>query len=65
MEVVKSYAKHEKDNLEDLVSKNPTYFYDILPYTYVFEMISISPPSWYDSSTAFNVSIFRTLCTIQ
>ena len=45
MEVVKSYAKHEKDNLEDLVSKNPTYFYDILPYTYVFEMISISPPS--------------------
>ena len=58
----------EKDNLEDQVSKNPTYFYDILPYTYIFEisdkwikkfeMISISPPSWYDSSTAFNVSIF-------
>lgn len=25
----------EKDQLENMVSKNPTYFYDILPYTYV------------------------------
>ena len=28
----------EKDNLEGQVSKNPTYFYDILPYTYIFEI---------------------------
>ncbi len=25
----------EKDQLESMVSKNPTYFYDILPFTYV------------------------------
>ena len=27
--------KAEKDELEALVTKNPSYFYDILPYTYV------------------------------
>lgn len=27
--------KAEKDELEALVAKNPSYFYDILPYTYV------------------------------
>lgn len=27
--------KSEKENLEQLVEKEPTYFYDILPYTYV------------------------------
>ena len=25
----------EKEKLEEMVEKNPTYFYDILPYTYV------------------------------
>lgn len=47
----------EKDKLEALVNENPTYFYDILPYTYVlgvskkwiekFESIAIPPVEWY------------------
>ncbi len=47
----------EKDRLEALVKENPTYFYDILPYTYVlgvsekwidkFENIAIPPADWY------------------
>ena len=28
----------EKDRLEALVSKNPNYFYDILPYTYALNI---------------------------
>ena len=54
----------EKDRLEALVMENPTYFYDILPYTYVlgvsdtwikkFSSIALAPPSWYDSRTTFN-----------
>lgn len=58
----------EKDKLEALVMENPTYFYDILPYTYVlgvsdkwikkFEAISLKAPDWYDSSTSFDVSSF-------
>lgn len=60
----------EKDKLEALVMENPTYFYDILPYTYVlgvsdkwikkFEAISLQAPDWYDSSTSFDVSSFGT-----
>ena len=44
-----------KEELEAMVLKNPTYFYDILPYTYVlgvsnkwirkFEMITLKEPS--------------------
>ena len=58
----------EKEKLEAMVSQNPTYFYDILPYTYVlgvsdkwikrFEEISLQAPNWYDSSTTFNSSSF-------
>lgn len=58
----------EKEKLEALVMQNPTYFYDILPYTYVlgvsdkwiekFESISIQSPSWYDSSMAFSMATF-------
>ena len=58
----------EKDKLETLVHDNPTYFYDILPYTYVldvshewvskFESIKIEPPDWYDThNAAFNVAM--------
>ena len=53
----------EKEKLETLVMENPTYFYDILPYTYVlgisdkwikkFESIAIEPPQWY-GGTDFN-----------
>ena len=58
----------EKDKLETLVMQNPTYFYDILPYTYVlgvsdkwmkkFEAISLQAPTWYDSPNGFTVATF-------
>ena len=60
----------EKDKLEAMVMQNPTYFYDILPYTYVlgvsdkwikkFETISLQAPSWYDSPSSFNIMTFGT-----
>ncbi len=63
----------EKDQLEHLVMENPTYFYDILPYTYVlgvsdkwikkFESIAIEPADWYESSTAFNIITFNSCLT--
>lgn len=59
----------EKDKLEAMVLENPTYFYDILPFTYVlgvsdkwikkFETISMQAPSWYDSPNAFDVAYFN------
>ena len=61
----------EKEKLEALVMKNPNYFYDILPYTYVlgisdkwinkFESIALQAPSWYSSSREFKVSNFGTI----
>ncbi len=59
----------EKDKLEELVEQNPTYFNDILPYTYVlgiskkwmtkFEGITTVPPSWYGGvDTTFSVARF-------
>ena len=58
----------EKERLEAMVMENPTYFYDILPYTYVlgvsdkwikkFESISLQAPSWYDSPNTFNFVSF-------
>ena len=60
----------EKEKLEAMVMQNPSYFYDILPYTYVlgvsdkwikkFETISIQEPTWYDSPTTFNIISFGT-----
>lgn len=60
----------EKDRLEAMVMQDPTYFYNILPYTYVlgvsdkwikkFETIALQAPSWYDSSTGFSVATFGT-----
>lgn len=59
----------EKEKLEEMVEKNPTYFYDILPYTYVlgisnkwikkFEDIAIPEPDWYSSPNAFNMYSFN------
>ena len=53
-----------------MVIQDPTYFYNILPYTYVlgvsdkwikkFESISLQAPSWYDSSNGFDLSSFGT-----
>ncbi len=58
----------EKDKLETMVIQDPTYFYNILPYTYVlgvsdkwikkFESISLQAPSWYDSPNAFDMMTF-------
>lgn len=58
----------EKDKLEAMVMQDPTYFYNILPYTYVlgvskkwiekFETISLQAPTWYDSPTGFDVASF-------
>ena len=58
----------EKDRLEAMVMQNPTYFYDILPFTYVlgvsdkwiskFENIAMQAPDWYDSPSGFNVRSF-------
>lgn len=49
--------KAEKEQLEAMVEKNPSYFYDILPYTYVldiskewikrFEELALKVPDWY------------------
>lgn len=60
----------EKETLEAEVAKNPTYFYDILPFTYVlgvsdiwmkkFENIQIKSPDWYYSDRAFDMYMFNT-----
>lgn len=60
----------EKDKLESMVMTNPTYFYDILPYTYVlgvsdkwigkFEAINLQEPDWYSGTSDFNVRTFNT-----
>jgi len=63
-----NYAK--KDELENLVSRYPHYFYDILPYTYVmgisdkwiskFEDINLSAPEWYSNPNPdFNMITFN------
>ena len=58
----------EKEKLEALVEKEPTYFYNILPYTYVlgvsskwikkFEDMNIEPPNWYSGYNDFNMHSF-------
>ncbi len=56
----------EKEKLEAMVTENPTYFYDILPYTYVlgisdkwiskFSSITLQKPTWYEGTSSFNNS---------
>lgn len=58
----------EKEELEAMVSKDPKYFYDILPYAYVldvsdkwikqFETITMMPPSWYVGYGTFSMRSF-------
>ena len=58
----------EKEKIESMVLSNPTYFYDILPYTYVlgvsdkwikkFESISLQAPNWYDGYSTFDAVSF-------
>ena len=59
----------EKNRLEALVSENPQYFYNILPYTYAlgvsevwvkqFRDLLSEPPDWYSSSGPFNPYAFN------
>lgn len=59
----------EKQQLEDLVNKDPQYFYNILPYTYAldvssewaskFETIAIQPPDWYTNYSTYNFIEFN------
>ena len=54
----------EKERLEDNVKKDPEYFYNILPYTYVlnisnkwikkFQTISMQNPSWCDTMNSLD-----------
>lgn len=63
----------EKTELESLVSQNPEYFYNILPYTYSlgvsdvwisqFEAIALQAPDWYDSSNDFDMHTFGSFMT--
>lgn len=59
----------EKERLEALVMKDPTFFYDILPYAYVlnvsdkwirkFSQIAVAEPTWYeDNNSGFSVTSF-------
>lgn len=58
----------EKDKLENMVSSNPKYFYDILPFAYVlgvsdkwiskFETIALESPDWYKNSNGFRMNTF-------
>ena len=58
----------EKDRLEMLVKDDPSYFYKILPYAYVFnvtdiwsrkfESIAIEGPSWYHGGNNLNTLMF-------
>ena len=63
----------EKQQLEDLVTKNPEYFYNILPYTYAlgvsdiwvkqFETMATQYPKWYSSDDTiqnYNIENFVT-----
>ena len=61
-------ATAEKNKLEALVKDNPSYFYNILPFTFAlgvsdtwikqFRDIALEPPDWYSSPTAFDVIRF-------
>lgn len=58
----------EKERLEALVLENPSYFYNILPYTYAlaisdkwikkFENINLQEPDWYQGVNTFNTITF-------
>ncbi len=59
----------EKPQLEALVTKNPEYFYNILPYTYAlgvsdvwmkqFETIAMQAPDWYVGYSTFSMHSFN------
>lgn len=58
----------EAEKLEMMVMEQPTYFYDILPYTYVlgisdkwikqFKELGSQPPQWYKGTGHFDINTF-------
>jgi uncharacterized membrane protein len=58
----------ESEKLKALVSENPSYFYNVLPYAYVlgitdlwiknFEGIALQPPQWYYGHGPFSPILF-------
>ena len=56
------------EKLEEIVLREQTYFYDVLPYAYalnfserwinLFEKINLRPPDWYESKDTFSVVEF-------
>lgn len=58
----------ESEKLKALVSENPSYFYNVLPYAYVlgitdlwiknFEGIALQPPQWYYGHGPFSPVLF-------
>lgn len=70
---IKGFKKYlemsSKEELEIILNQNPTYFYELLPYSYVlgvsnewtkkFENMVCKAPIWYDSNNAaFNMNTF-------
>ena len=64
----------ELDRIKALVEDNPSYFYDVLPYAYVFNLtdkwakhfegLAVEPPNWYtpyDSYSTFNAIYFASM----
>ncbi|NLK93974.1 MAG: DUF2207 domain-containing protein [Clostridiales bacterium] len=64
----KFIQKAELEQINKLVEENPLYYFDVLPYAYVFgltdkwikkfETIACQPPDWYYSDSTFNYIIF-------
>lgn len=60
----------EKEQLENLVMKNPEYFYSILSYAYAlgvsdkwisqFEVIALQPPQWSNFESDFSINTLDT-----
>lgn len=67
----KFIAEAELDKLNELVEKDPSYFYNILPYAYVFgltkkwasnfEKINVPKPDWYSPYGIGNDYVFDVL----
>ncbi len=64
--------KAELPKLKMLVEQDPSYYYDIIPYAYVFELsnvwakqfesLAIAPPSWYYTNDGlFNMIMFDSM----
>ncbi|OKZ57193.1 MAG: hypothetical protein BHV99_02305 [Clostridium sp. 26_21] len=65
----------EKNQLEELVERNPEYFYNMLPYTYAldvskiwmeqFETIAFKEPDWYEANENFSTFMTTTMTSVE